>query len=291
MENKKIMIVEDESIVALHIESSLKKLGYSVPAIVVSGEEAIQKAEELHPDLILMDIILQGEINGIEATRQIQDRFDIPVVYVTAFGDESTLQQAKLTQPFGFILKPFKERELQIAMEIALYRHDMEAKLMKIERLLAITLHSIGDAVISTDTRGKISFLNHAAEIITGWKHEDALHKNLAEVFNIKEFESKSLLELIKAFIKDGIFVDLISENSILITKDGTEIPVSDSFARIIDNEGNIPGAVIVFRDTTINSEVEKSTRNQIIELERQLKESKVQHELMKNELERSRGK
>ncbi|HEX7628288.1 MAG TPA: response regulator [Candidatus Methanoperedens sp.] len=120
MANKKIMIVED----------------------------AIKKAEEFHPDLILMDIILEGEINGIEATRQIQTRFNIPVVYMTAFGDESTLRQATSTEPFGFILKPFKERELQIAIEMALPRHNTETKLKKTERLLATTLRSIGYGVL-----------------------------------------------------------------------------------------------------------------------------------------------
>ncbi len=252
MANERILVVEDEGIVALHMENSLKKLGYVVLAIVDSGEEAIKKAEVLHPDLILMDVVLNGDMDGIEATREIQSRFDIPVVYVTAFGDDSTLNRAKKTpQLFGFILKPFKERELQISVEIALYRHETETRLRKVERMLATTLRSIGDSVIATDTEGRITFINSAAEKLTGWKHEEALGKSLTEVFNIKKFNFEKLSESLKTVVRDGLVMNLISDNSILITKDGEEIPVEDSFAPIKDQKGNIPGAVIVFREVT----------------------------------------
>lgn len=252
MANERILVVEDEGIVALHMENSLKKLGYVVPAIVDSGEEAIKKAEVLHPDLILMDVVLNGDMDGIEASRVIQSRLDIPVVYVTAFGDDSTLNRAKKTQQlFGFILKPFKERELQISVEIALYRHETEARLRKVERLLATTLRSIGDSVIATDIEGRITFINSAAEKLTGWKHKEALGKRLTEVFNIKKFNFENLSESLKTVVRDGLVMNLISDNSILITKDGEEIPVDDSFAPIKDQKGNFPGAVIVFRDIT----------------------------------------
>lgn len=279
MANERIMIVEDEGIVALHIEMSLKKLGYVVPAIVDSGEDAIKKAGELHPDLILMDIILHGKMDGIEASREIQARFDIPVVYVTAFGDESTLKRAKMTQPFGFILKPFKERELQISIEIALYRHETEARLRKVERMLATTLRSIGDSVIATDIEGRITFVNSAAETLTGWKHEEALGKSLMEVFNIKEFNLQNLYESLKTVVRDGLVINLISDYSLLITKDGEEIPIADSFAPIKDQMGNIPGAVIVFRDLTRCRGLDEDMQRRIIDLERRLKESEARLE------------
>jgi PAS domain S-box-containing protein len=291
MVNERIMIVEDEGIVALHMENSLKKLGYVVAAIVDSGEDAIKKAEELHPDLILMDIILHGNMDGIEASREIQVRFDIPVVYVTAFGDESTLKRAKITQPSGFILKPFKERELQISIEIALHRHETETRLRKVERMLATTLRSIGDSVIATDIDGRITFMNPAAEMITGWKHDEALGKSLMEIFNIKEFNSQNLTESLKTVIKDGLIMNLISDYSILITKDGEEIPIGDSFAPIKDQLGNIPGAVIVFRDLTLRRGVDEDMQMQIIDLERKLKESEARLEEVKKELERSGNK
>ena len=105
----KIMVVEDEGIVALDIQSKLEGKGYEVTAVVSSGEEAVEKAAETHPNLVLMDIQLEGEMDGVEAADQIRSRFDIPVVYLTAFSDDSTLQRAKVSEPFGYLLKPFEE--------------------------------------------------------------------------------------------------------------------------------------------------------------------------------------
>jgi len=119
---EKILVVEDERVVARDIEKRLRKLGYVVPASVALGEEAIEKVAELRPDLVLMDIRLKGAMDGIEAAEQIRADFDTPVVYLTAYADESTLQRAKVTEPFGYIVKPFDERDLQVAIEIALRR-------------------------------------------------------------------------------------------------------------------------------------------------------------------------
>src|ERR1700758_4812661 len=107
MANVKILVVEDESVIARYIESRLRSLGYGVCAVVPSGEEAVQKAGEMHPDLVLMDIVLRGNMNGIEAAGQIRSRFNIPVIYLTAYADDDTLQRAKVTEPFGYLLKPF----------------------------------------------------------------------------------------------------------------------------------------------------------------------------------------
>ena len=160
---KQIMIVEDEIIIAEGLMRKLKAMGYAVPAIVSSGEEAIKKVKENNPDLILMDIVIHGKMDGIETAAQIHSLFDIPIVYLTAYADEKTLERAKITEPFGYLIKPFKERELQITIETALYKHKMEKKLRDSERslreknqwLLAV-IESIGDAVIATDPEGKI---------------------------------------------------------------------------------------------------------------------------------------
>jgi len=122
----KILVVEDESIVAMDIKKRLMRLGYDVPSIALAGEEAVEKAAKICPDLVLMDIMLKGEMDGIEAARQIHERLDIPIVYLTAFSDEDTLQRAKITGPFGYIIKPFEDRELHVALDIALYKHKME---------------------------------------------------------------------------------------------------------------------------------------------------------------------
>ncbi len=116
-----ILIVEDESIVALDIMDKLERLGYNVLAIVSSGEEAVEKVAKIQPDLILMDIVLKGKIDGIEAARRIQESFNIPIIYLTAHSDEQTLKRAKITRPFGYIIKPFTDKDLQNAIEIILY--------------------------------------------------------------------------------------------------------------------------------------------------------------------------
>ncbi|HAJ57984.1 MAG TPA: hybrid sensor histidine kinase/response regulator [Cyanobacteria bacterium UBA8543] len=129
MSNAKLLLVEDEEIVAFDLEDTLHALGYEVSAIVGSGEEAIASATTIHPDLILMDILLQGRKNGIEAAKEIRSILNIPVVYLTAYADINTLQQAKLTEPFGYLIKPFQEKELQTTIEIALSRHQAEERM------------------------------------------------------------------------------------------------------------------------------------------------------------------
>ncbi len=135
MSKAQILVVEDDGIVAMDIKNSLKKLGFSVSAIVSYGEEAIEKVETDKPDLVLMDIMLKGDMNGIEAAGRIRSKFNIPIVYLTAYADEDTLERAKLTMPFGYVLKPFEDRDLKVAIEMALYiaKIDAERKQMQDE--------------------------------------------------------------------------------------------------------------------------------------------------------------
>ncbi len=126
MNKVKILVVENEQIVAEDIKFRLQRLGYAVSGTALSGQEAAKKAEEIYPDLVLMDIVLEGEMDGIEAASIISSRLDIPVVYLTAYADDKTLERAKTTEPFGYILKPFEDRELHITIEMALYKHKME---------------------------------------------------------------------------------------------------------------------------------------------------------------------
>jgi len=128
-----ILVVEDEKIIAKDIANVLKKFGYAVPAIASSGEEAIRRLEEMPVDLVLMDIVLKGDIDGIEAAKRITERFNIPVVHLTAYADEDTLSRVKETRPFGYIIKPFKERELYTTIEIALHNHRQSLENRKLE--------------------------------------------------------------------------------------------------------------------------------------------------------------
>jgi CheY-like chemotaxis protein len=126
MTETQVLVVEDEVIVAKHIQSRLKSLGYKPPILAFSGDEALHKADEQPVDLVLMDISLGGDLDGVAAAETFRSRFHIPVIFLTAFADETTVQRAKLTEPYGYILKPFEVRELQIAIEMALYKHRAE---------------------------------------------------------------------------------------------------------------------------------------------------------------------
>jgi CheY-like chemotaxis protein len=134
MEKARIMIVEDEGIVAEAVQLNLQNLGYEVTSIELSGEEAIKRTDEEKPDLVLMDIMLGGEMNGVETADQMKSRFNIPVIYITAYADEEMLERAKITEPFGYIVKPIEDRDLHISIEMALYKHKME---MERERLIS----------------------------------------------------------------------------------------------------------------------------------------------------------
>jgi two-component system, cell cycle sensor histidine kinase and response regulator CckA len=163
----KVLVVEDERIVAKDIQNTLKNLGYDVPAIASTGEDAVKKAGELLPDIVLMDIVLKGDIDGIEAAGQIRAKHKIPIIYLTAYEDEETLDRAKITEPLGYILKPFEERDLHTTLEMALYKHSMEAKLYESEeRYRALVEYSPDGIAIEVDK--KIIFVNRAAARLTG---------------------------------------------------------------------------------------------------------------------------
>ncbi len=225
MAKTQILVVEDEIIIAEDIRRSLQRLGYEVPSVVSSGEDAIKKAEENEPDLVLMDIVLRGRMDGIEAAEQIHSRFGIPLVYLTAYADEATLERAKITEPFGYIIKPFRERELHVAIEIALFKHKIEKELKESREWFFITLRSISDAVIATDPNGYVLFMNPAAESIMMWKMEEAKGLPLKRVLNIVTDEAN---------------------RTVLIAQDGARNSVDTSSDAIKDDKGNIIGIVVV---------------------------------------------
>jgi len=143
MGKKKILIVEDEGVVALQIKSVLENLGYEVIDILSSGEETLAKIKQLCPDLVLMDIRLDGEINGIEATRRLRNQHNLPVIYLTAHMEESTIADAKATEPYGYILKPFSVNDLRITVEMALYKHSMDMEKEKLTKELQAALANV----------------------------------------------------------------------------------------------------------------------------------------------------
>jgi PAS domain S-box-containing protein len=245
-----ILIVEDNNIVMLELKDRLEEMSYKVVDTASSGFDAIQKAELHQPDLIIMDIRLKGDMDGIDTSATIRGKMDVPIVYLTAHADDNTLQRAKITEPYGYIIKPFEERELNTTLEMALYKHAMEKKLKESEHWLSATIKSIGDALIATDSNGTIKLINHIAEELTGWNYQDAFGKNIQEVFilndenHIKLNENPVIVTLNKGSIEGGI-------NHFLVAKNHIEVPVDFSSAPINYANDDVAGVVLVFRDIT----------------------------------------
>jgi PAS domain S-box-containing protein len=184
MENLQILIVEDESIVAMDLRHRLENYGYTVVGHAVSGNAAIKLAGDKKPDVILMDIQLKGDLDGIQSAEIIKEEFDIPILFLTAFADRPTLERAKLTEAFGYILKPYHERELYTNIEMAMYRHKMEKALREKERWLHTTINSISDGVIAADNEGNIHLLNTSLKEITGLGERELLGRNINVLFD-----------------------------------------------------------------------------------------------------------
>ena len=265
MDSIQILIVEDEALVAMEIERYLLDLGYQVAGIVSTGEKALKSVEAQAPDLILMDIRISGAMDGIETASIVRSRWRCPVVFLTAFLDDSRLEQAKHSMPFGYLLKPVNKRELKVTIEMALHmaeadqrRFESEQALRESEEKLRITLASIGDAVLSTDIEGHISNMNAVAENLTGWPLDEALGKPLDTVFQIIDETSRQPVKSpVDEVLASGKTVSL-ANHTLLVDRNGREIPIADSGAPIRDKSGRISGVVLVFRDQTEERQLRK---------------------------------
>ncbi len=252
MTKGKILVVEDNNIVAKDIQRRLLKLGYTISGSANSGPEAIEKATETQPDLVLMDIKLRGTMDGVEVAAQIRDNLDIPVIYLTAYADAKTLERAKVTEPFGFIVKPFDENALRTNVEIAMYKHAAERKLRESERWLSTTLQCIGDATIATDKAGNIKLMNPMAESLTGYGQGEIQGRHWREVFQSADVKTQRPFEI--QIAEEGRLKPMLppSNEISMIDKYGSELPVEATGTPIVDDTGNTIGTVITFRDVSI---------------------------------------
>ncbi|MCX6049986.1 MAG: response regulator [Chloroflexi bacterium] len=250
MPQSKILIVEDEGIVAMELQERLRVMGYIVTGVATTGEMAFEKATHLRPDLILMDIKLKGNMDGVMATEQIRAQFDIPVIFLTAYADEYTLQRAKMTVPYGYVLKPFEERELYIAIEMALYKHSIETKTKKEGNWLAHTLNAIGDGVIATNAQGQINFINPVAAELTGWSQTEALGQDARQIFQLVDEATHAPVENpISKALRNGL-LENSGNATLLIDRAGTARPIDNCAAPIHDKSGQIIEVVLIFRDS-----------------------------------------
>ncbi|MGP1385750.1 MAG: response regulator [Thainema sp.] len=267
----RILIVEDEYILAINLQETLESMSYAVLDIADTAEDAIAKANELRPDLVLMDIRLRGEMDGIQAAEEIWNRLQIPVIYVTGHSDKSTVERATLTFPFGYILKPVREKELYVAIQTALNRHGRE-------QFLSTVLQGMGDGVVVADPQCRIQYLNPVAESLTGWPLDNATQHLVTDVVRFIDESTQAPLDnpLVAALQRNATVY--LEGHTLLIKRDGTTIPVADSAAPLKNLEGAIMGAVMVFRD---------DTRRRLLEERNLATERAMQLEAQMQELER----
>ncbi|MEE9594199.1 MAG: PAS domain S-box protein [Candidatus Hydrothermarchaeales archaeon] len=255
-ENQKILVVEDDRLLALGIKKNLTRMGYSVSDAVSSGEDAIKKAEKTRPNLVLMDVKLKGKMDGIQAAEKIRERLDIPVVYLTAYADKKTLERAKVTEPFGYLTKPFDNDKLRSTIEIALYRSGMEKKLKESEERFRSVVQAASDAIISADKQGNIVFWNHAAEAMFGYTVDEAVGRPLTSI--LPERFIKPHQKGMKRAVATGDS-NLIGETVELsgLRKDGSEFLLELSLAKRETKEGVFFDGII--RDITERRRAEEA--------------------------------
>lgn len=248
MAKERVLIVEDEKIIALDLQRRLERFGYTICETCSEGVDAIEKAKLHKPDIILMDIMLNGPMDGIEAAKIIKQDQRIPVVFLTAYVDDRTLERAKTAEPYGYILKPFKERELYTAIDIALYKFNSEQFIKKQERLFSAILHSVNDGLIAVDNDMRILFINPVASHMGGWAEEECRGKPIHQVLSM--IDSKTLNPKLPSALPEGESSNKFHD-VILKSRLGQTYIIDGSITKIHQAGNEIEGYVIAFRDVT----------------------------------------
>ncbi len=265
----RVLIVEDEQIVAKNIKHTLIRLGYEVVAVVSTGEEVLQCFEQCdndeYPNIVLMDIMLNGGMDGIETAKTIIALYDAALIFLTAYSNDSVIERAKQVGAFGYILKPFHENELRITMEMAVYKQEMERKQRENMQLLSATLDSIGDGVIVTDKHENIIFMNSFAESITGWTNSSGIGRKINEVFTFEDnsrYSEEEQLEILRLSNRQSLPAQLKIK-----TKSGTSVPIEGSASKIKNNVLGNYSEVFAFKDISDR----KATQDALLKSERHI--------------------
>ena len=255
--NHKILVVEDEAVVAMDICNQLEDFGYEVVASAYSGAQAINEANQRRPNLVMMDIVLDGEMDGITAAQTIITNLNIPVIFMTAYSDSSTLNRAKAVGAYSYLIKPFRPDELRACIEVALHKHLLERKLKESEQWFAKTLRCISDGLIATDAEGKIRFMNPVAVALTACDFSDAQGKTIDEIMTLVAKSTRLPVENpVKSALRT-LSVSSMEQQTLLLTHSGEETPIDDGAAPIMDDDGTVLGAVLVFRDISERCRIE----------------------------------
>jgi two-component system cell cycle sensor histidine kinase/response regulator CckA len=258
----KIVVVEDEGLIAADLESRLKAAGYSVTGTADSAPQALKLIRATSPDLVLMDIRIKGDMDGIQVADQVRQEFDVPVVYLTAYEDRGTLARASETQAFGYIKKPIASSSLRGSIEMAIAKHRHERDLRAQRDWLAASFSAVPYAVLVTDGSGRIRYINSQAEELIGWNAEQALGHPSRELLRLFYRESGSPLEdFVPVAMLQGETLPL-PEGVWLKGSEGRNYAIEGSVAPRW-RDGRIEGAVIAITDTTLRQFEEEQTRQE----------------------------
>lgn len=242
-----ILIVEDDFIVAKVIEKSLIEIGYRIAGMVSSGPEAIEAVRQEQPDLVLMDINLQGDMDGITAASHIQSQRSVPVVFLTAFSDQKTFSRALETAPYGYIIKPFQTNTLATTIEVALNKFRQEERKESKYHWLEGALQSLSEGLIAVDSSGKVTLISPVAEKLTGWTAETAAGQPIQRILLFSDPASgRKGTIMIDPVLKEGM-ITTVPDGAAIISKTGIQVPIAETFASPVrDEKGIITGAAIV---------------------------------------------
>ncbi len=259
----KVMVVEDEAIIALDIQRQLTTAGFTVAGKAQTAEAAFREIEREHPDIVLMDIRLRGEMDGVQAAAIIRSRYALPVVYLTAHTDGATLKRAQDTEPFGFLVKPLVNASLKAAITMALHKHRMERELENSRKLLSTILHGLPDAVLVARASGELLFLNQVAERITGWNLAEAAGRDILDIAAIHTREGVPLkLDFLLRADSDGSVPIRIPAQSVLTAKDGGKIDVAGQLS-VMNVDRRAAGIFMTLQDVTSQNREEQRIRQE----------------------------
>jgi PAS domain S-box-containing protein len=258
----RILIVEDEGIIANHIASRLAKTGYEVAGIAESSDEAFAKMSELSPELVLMDIRIKGEMDGIETAARIRDRFDIPVIYLTAHSDQETINRAKLTGASGFLTKPIHHTSLSTAIEMAIHKHRADRAARDQRAWMATILGTMADGMVVIDRDRKVQYLNAPAEELTGWTNADAYDRDVTQVLPLADAATGVEEKGVLAPPREPRPPFQMARGLLACSRAGKWFPVEGEIAASADGD-KVVGAVITFRDATARQEQENELRQE----------------------------
>ncbi|MBN1999898.1 PAS domain S-box protein [candidate division KSB1 bacterium] len=266
----KIMVVDDEAVITTQLEERLSHMGYHVVGSANSGEEAVEKARQLLPDIILMDIVMPGKLSGIAASEIIKKELDIPVIFLTAYASDVYVTKAKNTEPFGYLIKPFQEKQVKAAIEISFYKRQMEQKLKESERRYRSVVDTATDGIIIVDSKGVIQSLNAAACNIFGYEKVEMIGNNATMLF--KPPTNEHFRQQLNLIVETGVS-SLIGDRTeyIGIKKDGTAFQME--FALTSWETGQGLFFTIISRDITERVEIQQNLERILNEKELLLKE------------------